>query len=80
MYNYTLRVADSQKIPRHVGTKLRMSSRYVRILAIKRAGGKTTLHYPSLPRLDSHDVTPQNYLKTRDRFNGRYTSALQPPW
>ena len=66
MYNKTLRVADSQKTPRHVRTNLRMSSRDVRILAIKRSGGKTTLYHPSSPRLDPHDVTPQNYLTTRD--------------
>ena len=63
MYNKTLRVADSQKTPRHVRTNLRMSSRDVRILAIKRSGGKTTLYHPSSPRLDPHDVTPQNYLE-----------------
>ena len=58
----TLRVADSQKTPRHVGTNLRMRSRDVLISAIKRPGGKTTLYSPSSPRLDPHDVTPQNYL------------------
>ena len=75
-YTTILRVADSQMMPRHVGTKLRMSSRYVRILAIKRSGGKTTLYHPSSPRLDPHDVTPQNYPKTGERFTGRNTSAL----
>ena len=72
----TLRVADSQMTPRHVRTKPRMSSRYVRILAIKRSGGKTTLYHPSSPRRDPHDVTPQNYPKTGERFTGRTTAAL----
>ena len=53
-----------------------MSSRYVRILAIKRAGGNTTRYNPSSPRRDPHDVTPQSYPKTRDRFTGLNTSAL----
>ena len=61
-----LRVANSQKTPRHVGTNLRMSSRDVRISAIKRTGGKTTQYYPSPPRLDPHDVTPQSYPDIRD--------------
>ena len=53
-----------------------MSSRYVRILAIKRTGGKTTLYHPSSPRRDPHDVTPQNYPQTGERFTGLNTSAL----
>ena len=66
-------------MPRHVGTTLRMSSRYVRILAIKRSGGKTTLYHPSSPRLDPHDVTPQNYLKTGGRFTGHNTWHYNRP-
>ena len=56
-----------------------MRYRDVRISAIKRAGGKTTLYHPISPRLDPHDVTPQSYLTKRGKFNGRNTSALQLP-
>ena len=76
MHNKTLRVADSQMTPRHVRTKLRMSSRYVRVLAIKRSEGKTTQYHPRSPRRNPHDVTPQNYRKTEERLTGRNASAL----